>query len=97
MVARRWGPPDYTRQVARSLQALALYAQHGDHGNVAAPSPTDVKRTLEWIVETAAGTYDEPFVEGAPDTTSYLLGRRSVGLAIIKVMKVKPEMIQDEQ
>lgn len=74
----------------RALQALALYAQGGD-----APTTQDCKRALDWIVNVAAATYDEPFRPGNQDAVNYMLGRRSVGLAIVKMLSLKPETIPE--
>lgn len=94
----RWHPPSGTSHDARAIQALALYAQQADipsKEEIPAPSPSEAKRALDWIINVAAGTYEEPFLEGKADATNYLLGRRSVGLAIIKLMKVKPEILDE--
>ena len=96
-----WHPPLYDKTDIRALQTLVIYAQGAvqpwEPGQEPpAPSPLDVKRALDWIIEKAAGTYDEPFEAGQPDVVNYLLGRRSVGLAIVKVMKLKPEAIFGE-
>ena len=54
------------------------------------------KRALDWIINTAAATYDEPFRPGSRDVVDYMLGRRSVGLAIVKLIKLKPEIFENE-
>lgn len=102
------GRPVDTYEIAdiRAIQALALYAQLADapwdekaRGGPPPPppSPADVKRALDWIIVHAAGTYDEPFEPGRPDVTDYLLGRRSVGLAIVKLMRLKPDLFENDQ
>jgi hypothetical protein len=92
----REAPPKISKDVARSMQTLALYAQTAEipDPTIPVPSALDVKRVMDWIVIEAAGTFDEPFVAGREDVTSYLLGRRSVGLAIVTAMKVKPEILE---
>ena len=99
-----WQPTvdDYDKADIRAIQSLAVYAQQavqpaepGEEPPV--PSPSDVKRALDWIIIKAAGTYDEPFVPGQPDVTNYRLGRRSVGLAIVKLMKLKPEILNKDK
>ena len=99
-----WQPTvdDYDKADIRAIQSLAVYAQQavqpaepGEEPPV--PSPSDVKRALDWIIIKAAGTYDEPFVPGQPDVTNYRLGRRSVGLAIVKLMKLKPELLNKDK
>lgn len=39
---------------------------------------------LRWIIEMAAGTYDQPFRPGAPDETAFACGRMFVGQQIRK-------------
>jgi hypothetical protein len=94
-----WHPPSYEAEDIRAIQALAIYAQGavrpwppGDEPPP--PTPSEVKRALDWIVTVAAATYDEPFRPGQPDVRDYMLGRRSVGLAIVKLMQLKPEVFR---
>lgn len=86
-----WAPPPYRRADARALQAIAVYAAGGDQ----APTAADCKRAMDWIVNVAAATYDEPFRAGQQDAVNYMLGRRSVGLAIVKLLSIKPEVIPE--
>lgn len=79
-----WHPPPYGLEDIRAVQAVAA----GTAG------PDEQKRALHWIVNNAAQTYEEPFVPGRDDVRSYVLGRRSVGLAIVKLMKLKPDMFR---
>lgn len=51
-------------------------------------SPEQQKRALDWIIQKAARTYDEPFMPGQHDLTLNLLGRRNVGLQIVKLINV---------
>ena len=81
-----WHPPSYEKADIRAIQALA----QGNAGE------QDQKRALDWIINTAASTYDEPFRPGSRDVVDYMLGRRSVGLAIVKLMKLKPEIFENE-
>jgi hypothetical protein len=85
-----WAPPPYRRADVRALQAIALFIQGNE-----TPSPQDCKRALDWIVNVAAATYDEPFRPGQQDAVNYMLGRRSVGLAIVKMLTLKPETIPE--
>jgi hypothetical protein len=93
-----WHPPQYDperrkaglagsfdKEDIRALQALAQ----------GIASEADQKRSLDWIIRTAAATYDEPFRPGSSDTVNYMLGRRSVGLAIVKLLSLKPEIFKD--
>lgn len=95
-----WHPSidNYDKQDIRAIQTLVLYAQGAEHPwepgqEPPIPSPSDVKRALDWIIWKAAGTYEETFVPGCPDITQHLQGRRSVGLAITKLMRLKPEVL----
>lgn len=92
MKRERWHPPAYGIRDVRAVQAVHDYA-HGLQDNP--PNAQDCKRLLDWIIETAAGTYDETFQPGSADITAYLQGRRSVGLALIKLIKVRPEIAND--
>ena len=83
-----WHPPDYVKNDIRAIQSISAYAS-GEREEP--PSPQDCERALDWIINRACGTYDEPFRPGDGDVVNYMLGRRSVGLAIVKLMKLKPE------
>ena len=85
-----WHPPPYEKPDVRAIQAICACAEGGE-----APTQHDCKRALDWIVNVAASTYDEPFRPGQPDVRDYMLGRRSVGLAIVKLMKLKPEIFEE--
>ena len=87
-----WHPPLYEKADIRAIHAIALYATTGE----TPPSQSDCARLLHWLINTAAATYDEPFRPGNPDAVNYLLGRRSVGLALIKLMKLKPEIFDND-
>lgn len=82
-----WHPPPYEKADVLAIQSLAS----------GTASETEQSRALQWIVNVAAGTYDEPFRAGQSDVRDYLLGRRSVGLAIVKLMKLNTtEIFKDE-
>ena len=81
-----WHPPSYEKADIRAIQALA----QGNAGE------QDQKRALDWIINIAAATYDEPFRPGSQDAVNYMLGRRSVGLAIVKLIRLKPEIFENE-
>lgn len=82
-----WHPPDYDVTIIRAMQGLA-------EGTA---SPDMQKRALDWIINSAALTYDEPFQPGQTDVVNYVLGRRSVGLAIVKMLKLKPELFREKE
>lgn len=77
-IRERWLPAEWDSPDAASLQALV----RGD------ATPEQQKRALNWIVNSAAGTYEHTFVPGSHDQSTYLEGRRSVGLQIVKLLKV---------
>ena len=82
-----WHPPPYGKEDVRAIQALA----QGTAGK------TEQHRALKWIIETACLTYDEPFRPESSDVITYMLGRRSVGLAIVKLLSLKPENIFNDR
>lgn len=49
-------------------------------------SPGQQKLALDWIIHRAARTYDEPLLPGQHDVTLHLIGRRNVGLQIVKLV-----------
>ncbi len=51
-------------------------------------SPGQQQLAMQWIVHKAARTYDEPFMPGQGDLTIHLMGRRNVGLQIMKLVNV---------
>lgn len=89
----RWHPPTYETEDIRAIQAIALFAS-GQRPEP--PSQRDCQTALDWIVNTAAGTYEEIFLAGQQDVGDYLAGRRSVGLAIVKMTKLKAELMGRE-
>jgi hypothetical protein len=84
---KAWHPPSYDDKIIRAIQGLAQGTASEDMQ----------KRALDWIITEAAKTYDEPFHPGQPDVVNYVLGRRSVGLAIVKMMKLKPELFREKK
>lgn len=80
-------PNTYSKADIRAIQAVAS----------GTASETEQKRAMDWIINHACLTYDEPFHAGQPDVTSYILGKRAVGLAIIKLIKLKPEGLDQKE
>lgn len=83
-----WLPAQYDLADAGAIQALA----RGD-----AP-PDAQKRALRWIIENAAGTYEQsyrPGQEGERDT-AFAEGRRHVGLNIVKLLKLNLQAMRDK-
>ena len=101
-----WHPADYEAADLRAIQALGLYAQLAEGAwdpgmrgpPPPAPSPSEVKRALDWIVHGAAQTYDNGFVPNDPGgrIAAFLDGRQSVGQQIVKLMKLKPSILDKE-
>lgn len=79
LVKPPYGPADYDHLEHSAIQALG----RGD------ANETQQRRALDWIVRQAAMTYDEPFIPDSARATDYLLGRRSVGLQIVKLLNTK--------
>ena len=95
-----WHPPEYTKESIRAVQTITAWANAvpDSKGVIHEQPPTsrDCKIFLDWIIIEASGTYDEPFRPGAQDQVMYMLGRRSIGLGLIKQMKLKPEIFPDD-
>jgi hypothetical protein len=87
---QQWHPPSYDKKAIRAVQAVQKYSMGGD----TPPSQTDCQVFLDWLINEACATYGEPFRPGSNDEVSYMLGRRSVGLAIVKLIHLKPELFE---
>jgi hypothetical protein len=77
-----WEPAD-----ASAIQAL----QRGE------ADAAQQKRALDWIIKTAAGTYNVSFQPGVPDATAFAEGRRFVGIEIVKLLHINPRAFVKEQ
>ena len=83
-----WKPAKWEYADAHSIKALA----RGD------ANPDQQKRALKWIIENAAGTYDLSYRPGESSRdTDFAEGRRSVGLQIVKVLKVDIEFLRRKE
>jgi len=71
-----WHPAHWELGDASAIQAIS----RGD------ASAEQQRRALDWIIKAAAMTYDETFVPGQADVSSFLSGRRSVGLQVVKLL-----------
>jgi hypothetical protein len=96
-----WHPASYAPEDIRAIQALAVYALGAERPWPAGeepppPSPSDVKRALDWIIHKAARTYDNGFVADDPHgrVAAFIDGAQSVGQQIVKLMKLKPEILK---
>lgn len=76
-----WQPVPYDDAITAAIRAL----------NTGTATPEMQQRALKWIIETAAGTYDQPFRPGGQDgarETDFACGRMFVGQQIVKQLKI---------
>ena len=74
-----WKPAKWELADASALQAMA----RGD------ATKDQQIRALKWVIELAAGTYDMSYRPGDTSRdTDFAEGRRSVGLQIVKLLKM---------
>lgn len=69
-----WHPAQSDIPVAQAIQNMAA----------GKASEAQQKAVLDWLINVACQTYEEPFTPDNARVTDYVLGRRSVGLAIVK-------------
>lgn len=53
------------------------------------------RRAFNWIIDAAAGTYDQSYRPDSPDQTAFAEGRRFVGLQIVKLLKINPSVLKE--
>lgn len=99
-----WHPPAYADADIRAIQSLALYAQTAlippeTENPIAAPSPAEVKRALDWIINAACATYDNGFIaaDAGGRVAAFMDGRQFVGQQIVKLMKLKPAIFEKDK
>jgi hypothetical protein len=76
-----WSPAEYDLADAGAIQALI----RGD------ASPEQQQRAVKWIIESAAGTYDQTYWPGGEEgrrNTDFAEGKRFVGNSIVKLSKL---------
>lgn len=81
-----WKPAAYDIEVAGAFRALAA----------GTAQPQQQKLALDWLINIAAGTYDEayrPGEEGRRDT-DYALGKQYVGRQVVKMIKLNPATLK---
>jgi hypothetical protein len=98
-----WHPAAYEKEDVQAIQTLAEYArlaveawdEKAKGAPPPPPSPFQVKRALDWIVKSAAQTYDNSFVDQDPNGRigAFVEGRRSVGQQIVKLMTWRIEAL----
>lgn len=78
-----WDVPD-----AAALQALQRGTADADQQ----------KRALDWIIRNGAATYQETFQPDGERHSSFMQGRRAVGLKIVELLSVSTrDLLQKEQ
>jgi hypothetical protein len=83
----------------RAIQALFAYAKGAETPwppgeEPPPPSPHDVKRALDWIIEIAAATYNNGFAANDPNgrIAAFMDGRAFVGQQIIRLGQMHPAL-----
>lgn len=82
-----WTPAPYEAADAAAIQAL----MSGE------AEPEQQKRALRWIIEAAAGTYDQTFYPGAEEgrrNSDFAEGRRFVGNQVVKLTKLNVSQLR---
>ncbi len=73
-----WHPAEWSVEDAGALQAMYRGEARADQQ----------QRALKWIIESAAQTYEQPFVPGQADVSDFICGRMSVGQQIRKLLSL---------
>lgn len=79
-------PPDWEFADAKALKSLYNGTADADQQ----------KRALNWIINAAAATYDQPFRPGRDGQTEFACGRQFVGQQIVKLINVDLLAIQQK-
>lgn len=77
-------PPQYEAADVTAIQQL----ERGEAG------PEMQKRALNWIIVHASELYEQSYRPGDPHETSFAEGRRFVGNAIVKMLKLDPSKVR---
>ena len=80
-----YDPVPYNEAVVGAIQALER-GECPEHQQ---------KNALRWIIEVAAGTYDQSFRDTERETC-FAEGRRFVGNTIVKMLKVDPKKLRSK-
>lgn len=81
-----WKPALYEPREVEGIKALAK----GE------ASPEQQRLALDWIINTAAGTYELSFrsdKEGGDRETAFAEGRRFVGMQLVKMVNMAPALL----
>lgn len=84
-----WLPAEWEAADVSALQALL----RGE------ATPDQQKRALDWIINSAAGTYELSYRPGGEDgerDTCFAEGRRFVGSQIVKALKISLYALRDK-
>lgn len=82
-----FAPPDYDAADITAIQQM-------ERGEADAEMQ---KRAFNWIIRNACATYDQSYRPGDVNETSFAEGRRFVGNAVIKMLKLDPSKVRREQ
>ena len=81
-----WKPVDYSEAVVLAFKSLAT----GTANDI------QQKLALDWLITTAAGTYELSFrsdSDGGERETAFAEGRRFVGLQVVKMVNMPPDLV----
>lgn len=81
-----WKPAQWEKADANAVRAMA--AGEAD--------PEQQRRALQWIIESAAGTYDAHYFPTDRET-AFALGRAHVGQQIVKLIKLNPKLVRSDE
>ena len=84
--ASPWLPRDYERADVVAFQALAS----------GTADASQQKRALKWLIETGCMTYEMTYFPGpdGPRNSDFAQGMRSVGLQVVKLLKLNPGLVK---
>jgi|AGTN01.3.fsa_nt_gi hypothetical protein len=84
-----WAPPVATAAEVAALKALAA----------GTASPEQQRRSLDFIIQRVAGTYEEVYCpgEGGNRDTAYALGKRRVGTYIVSLLNADIRKFKTDQ
>lgn len=81
-------PPAYFDAPWELVDATAIQAlQRGD------ANADQQRRALDWIIHVGCATYQPTFHPGEPDASAFAEGRRFVGNAVIKLLKINTNVL----
>lgn len=81
-----WKPVDYSESDVLAMKALAT----------GTANESQQKQAIDWLIRVAAGTYELSFrsdADGGERETAFAEGRRFVGLQVVKMVNMPPELV----